>query len=170
MCAGDWVDDFWETWNGKNVLFFWTLKAYVTLSGYHTLSFLLMLTSLLKGEKQSLQVVANIWIPIGEKWHNQCICCSNRGVTFALISPQTFLWPVEMFSFKLDFDRGSFGCCCVWKSGERWVRTSWASKWRLECIRVWTCVFLCSHSPQSVCKCVFIRVCLLPCVSQLTVT
>lgn len=143
----------------------------MALSDCHTLSLLFVLHSLLKGKKQSAQVMANIWIPIGKnvETHNQCICCSNRGVTFAFISPQTSLWPIELFSFKLDFDRGSFSCCCVWKSEEKWARTLPNNCWNaVVCKRV--CFFVCACSSQCVCKCVFIRVCLLPCVLQLTVT
>lgn len=52
--------------------------------------------------------VANIWIPRGRnvetgRW--VYMCCSNRGVTLAFIGPQTSLWPVELFSFQLDFDK-----------------------------------------------------------------
>lgn len=86
---------------------------------------------------------------------SQCICSLKRGVTFAFIGPQTSPWPVRLFSFQPDFDRGSFGCCCVWRSEEKWARTLQASKRLLECGRVWACVFV------SVCVCVvsYVAVC-----------
>lgn len=55
--------------------------------------------------------IANIWIPRGknvETGGSVYMCCSNRGVTLAFIGPQTSLWPVELFSFQLDFDKGKF--------------------------------------------------------------
>lgn len=83
-----------------------------------------------KANKYNTQVTANIWIPIGKnaESHTQCIFGSNIGVTLAFIRPETALWPIELFRFGLDFDRGSFGCCCVWKSEEKRARTRWASK------------------------------------------
>lgn len=79
-------------------------------------------------QRKITKCMVNIWIPIGKNAATLCIRCSNRGVTFTFISPQTSLWPVELFCFQLDFDTGSFGCCCVWKSEEKWARTLWASK------------------------------------------
>lgn len=99
---------------------------------------------------QNIRLRGNVWHRQGqhlESNRKECggaesvyMCCSNRGVTSAFTGPQTCLWPVELFSFMPDVVKGSFGCCCVWKSEEKWARILLHDCWNVVCVCVYMCL------------------------------
>lgn len=150
--------------------------AHDTLSGY--LLSLSVLSFLSRHQMQKKKDTSKGWHLDTKSERMLSVYAVLTELWHLLSSLHRHLWPVQLFNLKfntkLNFERGSFDCCCVWKSEEKWARTLCAFKWLLECGRVRACVLLCACPCQCLCKCVcvcvFIRVYLLPCVLQLTVT